>query len=270
MPIDVAVLMDSTDDAARYDVGSDAILHLYSSVFALIEASRLIRFRVIMTRARDVAGVMTGEPLGRALSGVVAPPLIIFQTARLPTPADARSIVALSLARLLVHPVFTAVDSIDPALNRALGACQSDNACAAVLTSVQHELATLPISARPLLTGVILRGFPRTSVSALATSWSMNVRSLERMFALARLPAMSRLLNWSCCVQCAWYLDVLGWTRKRVAVAAGFASPQAFANFTMRNIGRSPSQLCVGGFGQLIVEFIEMWRSRTSPATADD
>lgn len=81
------------------------------------------------------------------------------------------------------------------------------------------------------------------TVSELAGLCGMSTRTVEERLALSRVMGAKRLLMRMLVLHTLWRESVLGWSAKRAAVAAGFASADALARRIQRVTGRRPNDL---------------------------
>ncbi len=124
----------------------------------------------------------------------------------------------------------------------------------------------VPYRAIAILVGAITLGRQRCSVRCLATACGLPTRTLEwRLKTSGMLPARC-LLGWCTSLHSAWRMDVLGWSAKRAAAVAGFASSATFSSYTFRHVGILPTRLNrSGGYAALLERFSEECVALGSP-----
>jgi hypothetical protein len=98
-----------------------------------------------------------------------------------------------------------------------------------------------------------LWGYCRRSLDAFANACNMPPRTLESRLQSAGLLPPSDVLGWMLALYSVWQLDVLGWSAKATAAAAGFRSTGCWSRYIERHVRARPRQLLDwGGFPPLL------------------
>ncbi len=109
---------------------------------------------------------------------------------------------------------------------------------------------------RTILLGAATMGRRRTSAHALAMACGLALRTLDWRLHQARYPHARHLLAWSLALHTMWRVDVLNWSLKESASAAGMGTGANLSALVRRHTGRRPSEISRnGGFEEMLVEW---------------
>lgn len=104
----------------------------------------------------------------------------------------------------------------------------------------------------PIVLTAAMMSRRRTHVSELARACGVSPRTLEHRLRTLQLPharsLLGLLLSAHAMHRCVWS----GWSPKRVALAAGFASEAAMSNYMFRHSDTRPRNACMEGFSKLL------------------
>jgi hypothetical protein len=118
---------------------------------------------------------------------------------------------------------------------------------------VQRLVPLAPEIAADIVATAAIAGHRRTLVPALAHLSGLSVRVLEAHLRKAWIVPAEDLLGLTVSLHALWRRDVLRWTSKHAADAAGFSSPDAWSSYVARHVGARPATLVrTGGFGALL------------------
>jgi AraC-like DNA-binding protein len=116
----------------------------------------------------------------------------------------------------------------------------------------------VPLLARNTIILAALTAKRRVTVEQLAEVSAVSFGTLRYRLREVGAPTVREVLGLFLCAHTVWRLDVLSWSVKQAAAAAGFRNTSALANYVRRHTGLAPCNLArsVGfnGFLESIVE----------------
>ena len=171
---------------------------------------------------------------------------------------------ALAIARHLPE-ARVSLSGYDDLARDIMSACSEEGQPTAYPTIVKQVLETIPRRAVDIVAAASLAGYRHMKVAEFARVCGVPVRTLEWRLNTAQLMPARNLLGWILSLHSLWRLDILVWTSKQAATAAGFSSPDAWAQYIKHHAGDRPSYLLhKGGFHYLLGKFREALSVRHS------
>src|SRR6185437_224549 len=173
---------------------------------------------------------------------------LVFRTSL--TPASFRQVGLLARSKSSHWVSLTTAEQVDVAISDVLSAPEGRSGQLIILDRLTCDL---PSSVSSIVQTAVLLTHRRTTVVRLAAACGLAVRTLEWRLSSAGMPAARRIIGWTTALHAVWQLDVLGWTRKRVARDAGFCTTELLDVCVQHHTGARPLQLCQqGGFDHLL------------------
>jgi hypothetical protein len=115
-------------------------------------------------------------------------------------------------------------------------------------------------SIRDIMLCAAIAGKRRIVVTELARGCQCSVRHVEARLHRAGVPGPRRLLGLSLSLHTAWRLEVLEWSAKKTAGAAGLESLAALGGYVQRHSGSRPRALRrAGAFDALLHHFLRIF-----------
>lgn len=130
-------------------------------------------------------------------------------------------------------------------------------------------LPHVPEDVAHLVATAIVAGRRRMNVDGFAQLCRTPVRTIQWALHRTSFAPAHRLLGYCLALHAVWRLELLDWPVKRIAIASGFQSHQAWSAYVSRHTGAKPARLVhEGGFSTLL----SGWRSRllVHPPTAPE
>jgi hypothetical protein len=177
-------------------------------------------------------------------------PLVLYCP---PTPAALRDLPDRGVVFRGLSLVFRNCEHLGLALAPLL---RTMRAASAADTLARHSVPLVPTPFRPFLLVCAVRASPRLRVGTAARWSGASRRTLERSLRRAGLPGAGVLLGSCTALHAAWWLDVQGWSSKRVLAEMGFSHGSAITRVLQRHFGCSVKSLPdEGGFQELLYRF---------------
>ncbi len=164
--------------------------------------------------------------------------------------ADIRGVV--SLAR---------VDDLADALRPSTLSGLARDAAMPIISRLRVESPDDPVA---LVIATAIVGKARSSVTSLASVCRCSPRTLQSTFKRFGMSHPRHAIAWAVGLHAVWRMEALGWSLKQAAAGAGFATPEALANYVQRHMGNRPSCLVRDfGFDALATQFAQTVVART-------
>lgn len=148
---------------------------------------------------------------------------------------------------------WVSVENLEPAdivVDDLMHAPEGRTAQLVILDRLTRDLSP---SVRGIVETAILLSHRRAGVSKLAIACGLAVRTVEWRLSSADLPPARTILAWMGALHAVWQIDVLGWTHKRVARNAGFATAELCDVSIQRHTGARLLQICrMYGFDNML------------------
>ena len=212
-----AIICD-TDAAAERALGANAVGRI------VWEVSRAMPVRV--------------EPVPRwLLEAAESLPLLLYADA---TPPAMRAVTGLARTASHLQIALIGYDDLDSTLRALANEPAWREADQSLVSRLAREASPL---ARDTVILAALISKRRSSVEQLAAVCAVAPATLRYRLRTAGAPPVRDVLGLLLCAHTIWRLNVLSWTPKQAAFAAGFASTSAFTNYIRRHAGATPAWL---------------------------
>lgn len=190
-----------------------------------------------------------GLPHAAAALRAAAPSLPLIVEMQLSRTA-ARQLLTIAALEPAPRVVIRGVDRLEVVVEEVLEHGSEPGAHGEIACTL---LPLVPSGAIDIVATAAVVGHRRSSVARFARICGLSSRTVEWRLQVARLPVPVKLLGWMLSLHGLWRLDVLGWTAKRVAAAAGFETANVWSNYVERHTGSRPSaHLRDDGFASLL------------------
>lgn len=262
MPTVAALIVDPADRRlAAEQVGSLAAVRFCETVDGLIELVAADHADVVIADLHDVSGTSV-LPTFRALHRQnPLLPLVLFC---LPTPEALRELPLSGAIVRGLSLVFRNFEHLGVALIPLLG---PPRVASATETLARHVVPVVPPLFQPFVLVCASRASPRLRVSTAARWSGASRRTLERSLRRARLPSAAAVLGSCTALHAAWWLDVQGWSAKKVVAEMGFSHASGLSRVLQRHFQCSVKSLRdEGGFHELLSRFEASLLSGTLPS----
>lgn len=224
---------------------------------ALRTLAELPSVRVVVSGARDRAGVSVAPVLAALLERAPAPAVLLHIPA---TNAAARELLELVQRGVHARVVLRDLEDLAVALREALTSAGEPGAEYSILESIAPHV---PRSLHAFFALCAIKGSTPLTVARVAELCRTPRRTLEDRLHRASLPTARRIVAWCRVLHAAWRLDVLDRRPKQVVAEMAFPSYAALSNLVARHCGCTPSTVReVGGYPALLGRFVELLRER--------
>jgi hypothetical protein len=228
-------------------------------IFCLTDAELLRRLGEGPTRGIVVQiDLETGEtgPVSKSLLHAIAGQSVLLHTAL--APGSAQQIVTMAGRACDLR---VSLDGFDELVRQTQMLLAKSAEPTAWQTIVDGVVPRIDSSIRDIVVAAAIRGERRLEVLSFANACRLPVRSLQARLSDSGSPTARELLGWSLSLHACWRLEMLRWTPKQVANAAGFHGLAALGGFLERHVGTRPREMKTPGTLALILaRFVRSFR----------
>jgi len=170
--------------------------------------------------------------IARAIASSDAPPRLVLLTEL--SNSTASAVVAIHRWVPDVGVSLRGFDSLGDSVSEILSMDREDQPALEVMARCVSLVTPVGLE---ILAGAALVARRTRAITSLADVCRLSPRTVEQRLGDAGLMGPKRLLLWLGSLHALWQLERLHWSPKRIAVAAGFRSPQALSNCVERATG---------------------------------